>query len=399
MKVLIADKFPELYIKKIQDLGLEVINSPKLGENDLPSASKEVDIIIVRSTVVNSETIENSKKLSLIIRAGAGVNNINIKSANQKGIYVSNCPGKNSIAVAELTMGLICALDRKIADNVIDFRNGVWNKGIYSKAEGLYRKTLGIVGTGQIGAEVITRAHSFGMDIIAWSRSLNAEKATELGAVKCDSLEELFSKADIVSIHLAQTADTKKLINKNLFDKMKNGAMFINTSRAGVVDEDALFDVASNGKIYCGLDVFNEEPEGKDGSVSSKLSKLKNVYVTHHIGASTEQAQNAVAEETFNIISDYVKHGEIRNWVNRNKQTKASYQLIVKHFDKPGVLAKVLNILSEEKVNVKEMENVIFDGDLAACCTIKIESAPKEKSLERMNSLENEVISASLVKL
>lgn len=399
MKVLIADKLPDFYIKKIQDLGVEVINSPKLSENDIPLAAKDVDIIIVRSTVINAETIENSQKISLIIRAGAGVNNINIKSANQKGIYVSNCPGKNSIAVAELTMGLILAIDRKIPDNVIDFRNEIWNKGIYSKAEGVFGKTLGIVGTGQIGEEVISRAHSFGMNVIAWSRSLNEEKAAELGVKKCESLEELFSNADIVSVHLAQTAETKKLIGNNLFGKMKNGAMFINTSRAGVVDEDALLEAASSGKIFCGLDVFNGEPEGKNGSVSSKLSKLKNVYVTHHIGASTEQAQNAVAEETFNIISDYVKHGEIRNWVNRNKQTKASYQLIVKHFDKPGVLAKVLNILSEEKVNVKEMENVIFDGDLAACCTIKIESKPSEESLQLINSLENEVISASLVKL
>lgn len=399
MKVLIADKFPDFYIKKIQELGLEVINSPKLGENDLPSASKDVDIIIVRSTIVNAETIENSKNLSLIIRAGAGVNNINIKSANQKGVYVANCPGKNSIAVAELTMGLILAIDRRIPDNVIDFNNGIWNKGIYSKAEGVFGKTLGIVGTGQIGLEVISRAKAFGLNINAWSRSLTQEKAEELEINYYSSLEDLFAESDIISVHLAQTIDTKKLINKILFDKMKPNTIFINTSRAGVVDEDALFEAASSGKIYCGLDVFNNEPEGKDGSVSSKLSKLKNVYVTHHIGASTEQAQNAVAEETFNIISDYVKHGEIKNWVNRNKQTKALYQLIVKHFDKPGVLAKVLNILSEEKVNVKEMENVIFDGDLAACCTIKIESKPSEKSLQQINSLENEVISASLVKL
>lgn len=399
MKVLIADKFPDFYINKIQELGLEVINSPKLGENDLPTAAVDVDIIIVRSTIVNAETIEKSKNLSLIIRAGAGVNNINIKSANQKGVYVANCPGKNSIAVAELTLGLILAIDRKIPDNVIDFNNGVWNKGIYSKAEGLFGKTLGIIGTGQIGLEVISRAKSFGLNINAWSRSLTKEKAEELEINYCSTLDELFSSSDIVSVHLAQTSDTKKLINKNLFDKMKKGSMFINTSRAGVVEEDALFEAASNGKIFCGLDVFEGEPEGKDGTVTSKLAGLKNVYVTHHIGASTEQAQNAVAEETVNIISDYVKHGEIRNWVNRNKQTKASYQLIVRHFDKPGVLAKVLNILSEEKVNVKEMENVIFDGDLAACCTIKIESSPSKKSLERMNSLENEVISASLVKL
>ncbi|HQF43298.1 MAG TPA: NAD(P)-dependent oxidoreductase, partial [Ignavibacteriaceae bacterium] len=171
-KVLVADKFPEKYIQQMKDLGLDVIYEPKLGEKDLPEAAKEVEILVVRSTVVNEEAINNSKKLNLIIRAGSGVNNINIAAANKKGIYVANCPGMNSIAVAELAVGLIIAIDRRIADNVSDFRNGKWNKAEYSKADGLFGKTLGIVGAGQIGVEVINRVKSFGLNIIAWSRSL-----------------------------------------------------------------------------------------------------------------------------------------------------------------------------------------------------------------------------------
>jgi D-3-phosphoglycerate dehydrogenase len=399
MKVLIADKFPDQYTEKIKSLVREVIYEPKLKENDLPDKVKDIDILIVRSTIVSAECINKSNKLSLIIRAGAGVNNIDIKAANEKGIFVSNCPGKNSIAVAELAMGLICAVDRRIPDNVIDFRSGEWNKALYSKADGLFGKTLGIVGVGQIGTELIYRAQAFGLKVIGWSRSLTIEKAEILGIERAETLQELFAKSDIVSVHLAQNADTKKIISKDLIDKLKKGAYFINTARAGVVDEEALINAAKEGRIFAGMDVFNAEPEGKEGDFKSEISNIKNIYVTHHIGASTEQAQNAVAEETYNIIKNYIELGEIHNWVNRCKKTAAKYQLVVRHFDKPGVLARVLRLLSEERINAQEMENVIFDGEKTACCTIKLDSKPSDKILKEMPQKEDEIIDISMVEL
>jgi len=399
MKVLIADNFPNQYVEKIKSHVKEVIFEPKLKENDLQNHIKGIDILVVRSTVVNAECIEKSDRLSLIIRAGAGVNTIDIKSANKKGIYITNCPGKNSIAVAELAMGLICAIDRRIPDNVIDFRNGKWNKALYSKADGLAGKTLGVVGTGQIGSELIKRAKAFGLNIIAWSRSLTDKKAEEIEIERAASLEELFSSSDIISVHLAQTAETKKIISKELISKLKKGAYFINTARAGVVDETALIEAAKSGNIFLGLDVFNNEPEGKEGELSTPIRELPNVYLTHHIGASTEQAQNAVAEETCNIIADYVKVGAIKNWVNRIKQSPAKYQLVVRHYDKPGVLARVLRLLSEEKINAQEMENVIFDDALTACCTIKLDSQPTEKTIKEIESAKEEIINLTLIEL
>ncbi|MDY0082422.1 MAG: 3-phosphoglycerate dehydrogenase [Ignavibacteriaceae bacterium] len=398
LKVLVADKFPEKYIQQMKDLNLDVVYEPKFGEKDLPEAAKDADILVVRSTVVNEEAISSSKKLNLIIRAGSGVNNINIAAANKKGVYVANCPGMNSVAVAELAVGLIIAVDRRIADNVSDFRNGKWNKAEYSKADGLLGKTLGIIGTGQIGVEVINRAKGFGLNIIAWSRSLTNEKAELLGVDKCQTLDELFSKADIVSVHLAQTADTKKLIGKDLINKMKKGAYFINTSRAGVVDEDALIEAAKAEKIFLGLDVFNNEPEGKGGDFTTPLQGLKNVYLTHHIGASTEQAQDAVADETVRIINDFINTGVIRNWVNRIKKSPAKFQLVVKHFDKPGVLAGVLELLKAGSINVEEVENVIFDGAIAASCTMKLKDAATPDMIKKMN--ENpDLISISQVEI
>jgi D-3-phosphoglycerate dehydrogenase len=225
VKVLIADKFPENYIKEMQDMDLEVIYSPKLGENDLPDAAKEADILVVRSTVVNAETINNSKNLNLIIRAGSGVNNINIPAANQKGIYVANCPGMNSIAVAELAIGLMISLDRRIPDNVIDFRNSKWNKGEYSKSEGLFGKNLGIIGVGNIGKEVAKRALAFGMNV--YGKDISRIEGVMIKDFS--EMDQVLPLCDIVTIHLPSTPQTKGLFNKEMFKWMKPNSLLINT--------------------------------------------------------------------------------------------------------------------------------------------------------------------------
>ncbi|MGB9664256.1 MAG: NAD(P)-dependent oxidoreductase [Ignavibacteria bacterium] len=394
MKVLIADKFPEKYIEELKALDLEVIYNPKLGEDDLPEAAKEVDILVVRSTIVNEKTIYESKNLSLIVRAGAGVNNIAIAAANRKGIYVSNCPGKNAIAVAELTIGLMIALDRWIPDNVIDFRNGIWNKEKYSKAQGLYGRTLGIIGVGNIGKEVAKRALALGMNV--YGKDISRIEGV---AIKDFSeMDQLLPMCDVVSVHLPLTDQTRNLFDQKMFSYMKDGALFINTSRAEIVDEDALLWAVENKKIRAALDVFKDEPEAKSGNINSKLQSNPNIYVTHHIGASTEQAQNAVAEETVKIIKDYLTSGVIAHWVNRAKITDAKYQLVVKHYDKPGVLASVLNIIREANINIEEIENVIFEGGVVACCTMKLKEPLSQDLLNQIKDNEN-VLSVSHVVL
>ncbi len=248
VKVLIADKFPEQYIQQLKDIDLDVIYSPKLGENDLPEAAKEVDILVVRSTNVIAKTIQESKNLNLIIRAGAGVNNINIPAANQKGIYVANCPGMNSIAVAELTMGLIISLDRRIPDNVIDFRNGKWNKGEYSKAEGLMGKTLGIIGVGNIGKEVAKRALAFGMRVYGKDIS----RIEGIAIKDFSEMDQLLPLCDIVTIHLPATPQTKGLFDKKMFSYMKPNAFLINTARADLIDQDAMIEaIREKNKVHC----------------------------------------------------------------------------------------------------------------------------------------------------
>lgn len=353
MNVFIADKLPDKAIQDLQNFGCNVMHKPGHTSSDLDKGLEDAQVLIVRSTVVSENCIKNSPSLSLIIRAGAGVNNIDMNAASNLGIYVANCPGKNAIAVAELTMGLILSVDRFIADNVAGFRAGKWNKGAFSKADGIFGKVLGIIGTGQIGKEVIARAKAFGMPVIAWSRSLTPEIAEELDVVYANNVQEVAEKCDVLSVHLALKPETRGLISKAILSKLKDGALFINTSRAEVVDEDALYDELKSGRLKAGIDVFSEEPEFKTGEFSNRFQSLENVYVTHHIGASTVQAQMAVAADAVDIVKGYLQQGYVRNWLNRCDQTDAPWQLVVRHFDKPGVIANVMNELKEANINAQ----------------------------------------------
>ncbi|MDZ7717805.1 MAG: NAD(P)-dependent oxidoreductase [Balneolaceae bacterium] len=399
MTVYIADKLPDEAISELEHLGQNVINNPGVSGSDLDKGLGEANVLIVRSTVVSSSCIKNSPNLSLIVRAGAGVNNIDIEAASNLGIYVANCPGKNAIAVAELTMGLIISLDRYLADNVSDFKAGKWNKATYSKADGLYGKALGVIGVGQIGSEVITRAKAFGMPVIAWSRSLSEEKAEEMGIIHAESIEEVASKCDILSVHLAINEETKGIISKEILAELKDGAYFINTSRAGIVDEDALFDELESGRIKAGLDVISDEPEFKQGEFSSRFQELDHVYVSHHIGASTKQAQLAVASDAVDIVRGYIQEGHVRNWLNRCDHTDAPWQLVVRHYDKPGVIANVMNELKEADINAQELTNVIFEGKQTACCTIQLDAEPSSEIMKSIRTRQDEVISATLIQI
>jgi D-3-phosphoglycerate dehydrogenase / 2-oxoglutarate reductase len=399
MKVFIADKLPDNAIQELERIGCRVIFKPGLSSAELNQGVGDAQVLIVRSTVVSSECINNSNELSLIIRAGAGFNNIDMAAASNLGIYVANCPGKNAVAVAELAMALILSLDRFIGDNVSDFRAGKWNKGSFSKADGIYGKVLGIIGTGQIGQEVILRAQAFGMPVIAWSRSLTPEKAEELNIVYAKDIIQVAEKCDVLSIHLALKPETRGVISSEVLAALKDGSMLINTSRAEVVDEDALYDELKSGRLRAGLDVFSEEPEFKTGEFKSRFQDLNNVYITHHIGASTAQAQMAVAADAVDIVRGYLQKGYVRNWLNRCDETDASWQLVVRHYDKPGVIANVMSELKEANINAQELTNVIFDGKKTACCTIQLDMEPTKKIMDSIRTRHDEVISATLIRL
>jgi D-3-phosphoglycerate dehydrogenase len=330
--------------------------------------------------MVDRAAIEASK-LGLIIRAGAGVNTIDVPAASEQGILVTNCPGKNSQAVAELAWGLIIAADRRIADNVSDLRNGIWNKKEYSQSRGLYGRTLGLIGTGKIAQEMITRARAFGMNVVAFGRWLTPDLAAGLQIGRASNATEVAMMSDVISVHVALTPETKGMLDSRFFDAMRPNSIFINTSRAEVVVQEALLEAMTTKNIRAGLDVFEGEPEVAVGSYHGPLQTHPNVYATHHIGASTDQAQEAIAQEVVTIVREYRNKGQVPNVVNIKRAAVATHLLVVRHLDRVGVLAHVLGVLKDEGVNVQEMENIVLTGGSSAIAQISVDRILTEDAI------------------
>lgn len=375
MHILLADKLHPAAVEALGSLpGTRLSNRPELGPDDLPAHLEDVDLLIVRSTKVTRAALEKAPRLGLVIRAGSGVNTIDVAAASERGIYVTNCPGKNSAAVAELTLGLLLALERRIPENVADLRAGRWNKKEFGKAQGLKGKTVGVIGTGGIGQEVIERLRPFGVRLVAWSRSLTSARADALGVEFCPDLLDMARVADVVTIHVALTAETRNLVGADFFEAMKPGAILVNTSRAEVVDNDALLKAMDSKKIRAGLDVFPNEPSAGTAEYDHPLARHPNTCGTHHIGASTDQAEHATGLEAVRIAEAFMAGEPIPNCVNLRRTPKGGYALVVRHEDRVGVLAGVFQTLKQAGLNVQEMENQVFDGAKAACARILLDS-------------------------
>jgi D-3-phosphoglycerate dehydrogenase len=385
MKILIADKLSPKAIAVLETRGADITSNPDLKAEDLSKAIGNTSILIVRSTKVLAETIEAGKSLELIIRAGAGVNNIDLDKACSSGVYVSNCPGKNSDAVAELALGHIIACDRRIVNASLDLRSGNWKKKTYQNAAGLKGRTLGIIGLGSIGGALAKLAKGLDMHVIAWSRSLTPDKADKLDLTYCASIVDVAANADVVSVHLAITPETKQLLNNDFFSKMKDGAVFVNTSRGDIVDTSALRKAIDEKALRVGLDVFENEPgSGLDEFNQTDLAGL--ITCTPHIAASTNQASEAIADEVVRIVESLIKTGKPINAVNSRDKTEGSTILMVRHYNRVGVLASVLDALREAGINVEDMENNIFNGSAAAVASLKLDKAPSADVINEISS-------------
>ncbi len=420
MKVLVADKFEKSGLDGLAAAGCEVVYEPDLKDDALQAAIRATaaDVVVVRSTKV-TEPMMDAGQISLIVRAGAGFDNINVAAASGRGIYIANCPGKNSVAVAELAFGLIIALDRRIPDNVADLRAGKWNKKEYSKSKGLYGRTLGLLGFGNIAQEIAKRAQAFGMNIAVWSEigvetdrsglpidlpmlvRLRPSSGSPLEPLVrvCDSPEDVAAQSDVLSVHLALNDKTRGLVNASVFNKLKPGAFFLNTARGEVVDYAALEQAVKERSLRVALDVYAKEPSSGVAEFTDPLLALPNVYGTHHIGASTDQAQEAIALETVKIIKTYVETGRVINVVNLQRQTPAQFVLVVRHKDRPGVLASVFAALRDQAVNVQEAENIVFSGAQAAVARINVDAAPSEGALMQAMAANSDILDIQVVPL
>ena len=399
MKLLIADTLPLSHVETLRKIVGEVEYDPGLTDESLIGRIRGAKILVVRGTKVRVQAIEAGEDLELIVRAGAGTENIDMAAASAKGVYVTNCPDKNAAAVAELAFGLLLAVDRRIPEQNTELLERKWNKSSFQHADGLKGRIFGVIGVGSVGREVIKRAKSFDMRVVAWSRSLTDRRAAKLGVSRASSVDELIEKCDIISLHVALTAETRHLISAERIERMKQGMIIINTARGAVIDNVALAEALKNGRIRAGLDVYEREPEEGQGNFVDVLAGVPNWVGTQHVGASTMQAQRATADETVRIIEHYLRTGDVENCVNFARETSASYELIVRHYDRIGVLTRILTTLRESGIGVHEVHNVIFEGANAAVAHIQIDTYPTNQVIESISSRKTEIISLRIVKL
>ncbi|MFK7819177.1 MAG: NAD(P)-dependent oxidoreductase [Planctomycetaceae bacterium] len=375
MKILFADALPEQFVQQLRDSGHECELNPSLSADDIPNSIEGVDVLVVRSTKVTAAAIEASDRLSLIVRAGAGTNNIDKQSAANAGIYVCNVPGMNAIAVAELAMGLLLSIDRRIPHNVIDLRAGQWKKKEYGKADGVFGKTMAIIGLGNIGLAVASRAKAFGIRVLGLEKAgrsgASLKRIEAAGVELVGSISELVSDADIVSLHVPASPETKNMVDAEFLGMMQPGSILLNTARGEVVDGEALIVAMNDNGIRAGLDTYPDEPGSGMAEYESELATHPNVVGTHHIGASTTQAQNAIAAGVIDAIDSYVR-GDVKNCVNMETAVLGHAHVSVRHFNKVGVLASVFDVFRKSDLNVEQMENQIFAGSEAAVALIEV---------------------------
>ncbi len=392
MRILFADSLPAEFLDGLSAAGHEYELRPELTGELLPEAIAGFEVLVVRSTQVTAATIDAADELELIVRAGAGTNTIDVQAAADAGVAVCNVPGKNAIAVAELTLGLLLSADRHIADGVQALREGRWDKKAFSNARGLYGRQIGLVGLGEIGLAVAERAKAFGMQVVSVrkpGRSPAIERRIRsVGIRLVGDLDEILATSDVVSLHLPSTDETRGMVDAAFLAKMRAGAVLINTSRGDLLDEAAVLEALNAGRITLALDVWPGEPGVAKGEFRSELASHPRVVGTHHIGASTEQAQEAVASGTIDVIAAYAR-GEMQCCVNMAERVQGSATIAVRHLDRVGVLASVLAVLRSNGLNVGQMRNEIFQGAHAAVATIDVFGQVTDEAIKSIAALDN----------
>ena len=364
MKVLVADAINEKGIENLKEVA-EVVVDTSITPEELVKTIGEYNAIIVRSrTKVTKEVIDNADNLQIIARAGVGVDNIDLDAATEKGIMVVNSPESTSITVAEHTMGLLLSMARKLTIADKSVKEGKWEKKKFMGVE-LRNKTLGVIGMGRIGSQVVNRCKAFEMDAVAYDPYLPEEVATQMG-VELTDLETVLKKADFITIHVPLTPETKHLISYDEFEIMKDEAFITNCARGGIIDEEALYDALKNGKIGgAALDVYEEEPPAED----SKLFELDNIVLTPHIAASTKEAQRDAAIIVADEIIELAKGGTPNNVLNMPRIDNRTYQELAPYFE----IAEKLGSFISQAVNgkIRDLE-IVYSGELAKIDNLEI---------------------------
>lgn len=390
-RVLICDRLEQAGLDILRTAGIELDNRPGLKGADLVDAIRAADAAIVRSgTRITSELLENPGKLRCVVRAGVGVDNIDVPSATRRGVIVMNTPSGNTVSAAEHTIALLLAIARHVPAADASMKAGKWDRGKFLGTQ-VSGKTLGVIGLGRIGREVARRAVGLDMQVIGFDPLVTPEKAAEFGIKAVATRDELLPKCDFLTLHIPLLPDTKDFIGARELALMPKGARLLNVARGGVVNEKALADALTSGHIAgAGLDVFEQEPPPAD----SPLVKAPNIVLTPHLGASTVEAQEAVAVEAANLLVDYLKRGVVQCAVNMAAVNRAELDEMRYFVD----LARRLGLFQAQAAFGSIRKATLqFRGDLAKRNTRLLSAAFTAGLLERHMADSVNVVNAPVL--
>ncbi|MBV1866155.1 MAG: phosphoglycerate dehydrogenase [Rhodobacteraceae bacterium] len=384
-KVLVSDKLSETAVQIFRDNGIEVDFEPNLGKDKdaLLARIGEYDGLAIRSATKATEKIlEAATNLKVIGRAGIGVDNVDLKAASRKGVIVMNTPFGNSITTAEHAIAMMFAVARQIPEANASTHAGKWEKSRFMGVELTY-KTLGLIGSGNIGSIVAKRALGLEMKVVAYDPFLSEERAAELGVTKVE-LDELVAQADFITLHVPKTDKTAGMISAEIIAKMKDGVRIINCARGGLVDEEALAAALKSGKVAgAAFDVFAVEP-----ATDSPLFNLPNVVVTPHLGAATTEAQENVAIQVAEQISDFLLNGAVTNAINMPSITAEEAPILGPFVKLASHLGAFVGQLTEEAI---QSISITYDGKVSEMNTKAIGSAAIAGVLQAQNPEVNMV--------
>jgi len=319
MRVLVADTFPDSFLADLAERGHEAEYRPDLTSDQLGDVLAGAEVLVVRSTRVTRHCLDAADALRMVIRGGSGTNTIDCDAATERGIYVCNVPGRNAVAVAELAIGLLLALDRRIPENVSDLRAGRWDKKRYATGRGVLGRRVGVIGLGNVGLAFAERVAALGANVYSVAKVGRSpdvsSRARAVGVRFVDDVETLADTCDVLSFHVPVADSTRGMVGRELLSRVQPGTIILNTSRADIVDDAALLEAMDTKGVRAGIDVFDEEPGTSTGAIDSPLARHPNVYGTHHIGASTEQAQNAIVAEVLRMVEAF-ESGDVVHCVN-----------------------------------------------------------------------------------
>lgn len=389
MKILVGCSLPEFALQELRSLGTEVAYEPNLTTEQMEKRVRDVAVLVVGAARVSPEVVAAGNALQMIVRVGTDTASIAIEEASAQGILVANCPHKDAIAIAELTFGLLLALDRRLLENAAALRKGVRARAPVTDALGLAGRRLGVLGFGQVEQEIVKRARAFEMNLLAWSPTLTPETAAASNVQFCTWPRELARRSDMVTVYAPQQEADEMLVDAEFLQNMRDGAYLVYVGHPAALDEAALAEIAKRRKLRVAYDISAPQvADSNTGRFKSRLQELPDLLGTHHLADRTKQAREATATEVVRVVREFLVAGNVLNCVNLLERSPATWQLVLRLRDTVGVMASIMDHVRADGINAQEISSRVFAGARAASCIIALDERPSTEALDAIRHLD-----------